>query len=490
MSNIKRSALLLTMLAFAAVFCSCGSSDYNDPSAGIELNEHYKDEDSFSIDASAAANYIRNDPALENIKGKTIYWLSNYDINPANNQDRSVALSLFEDEYGCKVEYINCDYESKFDVLASRILGGDPVDMFPYEWDAVPNGVVKDQYQPLDEYVDLDSEIWDGMRDVADMFVYKGSHYVIPYTISNPLLLTYRRSMCDENNLPDPYELYKEGKWDWDIFMDMMTEFVSGAESDETRYGINGWFGQALIQSTGETVINYDGEKFTNNIKSAAIENAENVMKDIMKQKLYNPEWQSYLIEDGSTLFFAMADWTLGESNVKNEPDPEMTSDGYVQSNDLMIVPFPKDPDADKYYLNCSFGAKMLVKNSENCDAVGAYIKCERLAAIMEEYKQDIRSKALIPNVSAAGVMKGYITAEQYDALCEYTDAAKITPVMDFGYGMGTRMYSDGEYTYETRGIMDNITSALLNGDRDSWAVVRDEWSPVIDEILSDFNSK
>ena len=72
----------------------------------------------------------------------------------------------------------------------------------------------------------------------------------------------------------------------------------------------------------------------------------------------------------------------------------------------------------------------------------------------------------------------------------EYKDPSNITPVFDFGYGMGSRMYGDGEYTYETRGVMDNLTSALLNGEKDSWAVLRDEWAAVIDEVLSDFNSK
>lgn len=80
------------------------------------------------------------------------------------------------------------------------------------------------------------------------------------------------------------------------------------------------------------------------------------------------------------------------------------------------------------------------------------------------------------------------MTEEQYDALCEYSDPENITPVFDFGYGMGSRMLDDGEYTYDTRGIMNNITTALLNGDKDSWAVVRDEWSSVIDEIIKEYN--
>ena len=489
MQKHRRITAALLILLLAAMLPACGSDNSSSqPSSGEESVQNKTD--AYEADVSLAADYIRNDPELENVKGKTIYWLSYYDINPSDNQDRSVALSLFEDEYGGKVEYISCTSENKFDILASRILGDDPVDMFPYEWEALPNGVVKEQYQPLDDYIDLEDDMWKGMEDIIDMYEYKGSHYVVPYCISSPLLITYSRSMCEENGLPDPYELYKEGKWDWDTFMDMMKDFKANEQAGETRYGINGWFGQAMIQSTGETVIRYDGEKFSSNIKSAAIESAENVMEEIMQQGLYDPTWYGYFNDNGSTLFFAMADWALSDSNIKNNPEPVVNAEGFVEKSDLMIVPFPKYPEADKYYINCNFGAKMLVKNSQNGAAVGAYIKCERLAAITDEYRSSAKQKALIPNIDSSGVLNGYITKEQYDALCEYTDSKNISPVFDFGYGMGTRMYSVGDYTYETRGIMDNITSALLNGDKDSWAVIRDEWSPVVDEIVAEYNSK
>lgn len=488
MNSLKRLLSLALILLLSAVFSACGSGSSSE--AGSSNSEFYKKTNEYSTDVSFVSDYVKNDPALKDVQGKTIYWLSYYDVNPSNNQDRSVALSIFEDEYGGKVEYISCTSENKFDVLASRILSGDPIDMFPYEWDALPNGVVKDQYQPLDDYINFDDEIWDGMENVLDMYKYRGKHYVVPYNICNPLILTYSRSMCEENGLPDPYELYTKGQWNWDTFMDMMTSFSGNAAEGETRYGINGWFGQAMIQSTGETVINYDGEKFSNNIKSESIESAENVMEDIMRCGLFDPVWHGYLNDDGSTLFFAMADWALGDSNVLNDPEPEINEEGFVESNDLMIVPFPKDPDAGKYYINCSFGGKMLVKNSENGAAVGAYIKCERLASITEEYAESSKQKSLIVEKNEAGAIKKYVTEEQYDALCEYVDPKNITPVFDFGYGMGSRMFGDGEYTYETRGIMDNISTALLNGDKDSWAVIRDEWSSVIDEILADYNNK
>ena len=51
-------------------------------------------------------------------------------------------------------------------------------------------------------------------------------------------------------------------------------------------------------------------------------------------------------------------------------------------------------------------------------------------------------------------------------------------------------MNGDGDYTYETRGVMNNLTQALLEGDShvDSWATLRDSWTGVIDEEVKRFN--
>ena len=57
--------------------------------------------------------------------------------------------------------------------------------------------------------------------------------------------------------------------------------------------------------------------------------------------------------------------------------------------------------------------------------------------------------------------------------------------------GMGKTMYGDGEYTYETRGVMNNLMDALLSypDSVDSWAVLRDNWSSTIDAELEKFNA-
>ncbi|MCD7800453.1 MAG: extracellular solute-binding protein [Ruminococcus sp.] len=464
------ASIMALSMVFSLTACSGGDSSSTN-NGDVTTAERTKEEDEVTV-ADLSDKYAND----VDISGQEIVWLAYYDINPSNNDDRSVALTLFEDTYGGKIKWVQTTSATKFDDLANMIISGDQVDMFPYEWDCLPNGVYKNQYEALDDYINLDDELWSGVKDMAESLSYNGQHYVIPYAISDPVCIQYSRTLMDEEGLDDPYELYQKGEWDWDAFMSMMEEFVNNADDGEERFGINGWFGQALVQSTGKTIVTYDGTTFTNNITDPQIEKAELLLQQISQEGLYDQSWKSYFPEDGLTLFYAMGGtWSLGESNGKN-PD-----------GDIMIVPFPKDPDADNYYACANFAAKMLVKNSQMGDAVATYIKCERIAQVEEQYKETAKQKALIQTQDSSGNVIKFITEEQYDAFQTYVNN-DIVPVFDYGFGMGSRMYGDGDYTYETRGVMNNLMEALLNGEVSTWAELREAWSSVVDTEIENYN--
>lgn len=475
MKNINFKKIIAGIMSISMMFslgaCS-GSSDGGSTDGDTTTTAgRTKEEDEVTV-ADLGEKY----PNDVDISGQEIVWMADYDINPSNNDDRSVALTLFEDTYGGKVKWIQTTSATKFDDLANKIMSDEQVDMFPYEWSCLPNGVYKDQYEPLDDYINLDDDLWSDVKYMAESLVYNGKHYVIPYAISDPVCIQYSRELMQEEGLDDPYELYQKGEWTWDTFMDMMEKFVNNADDGEERFGINGWFGQAVVQSTGKTIVTYDGSKFANNITDPQIEKAELLLQQIAQENLYDPSWKSYFPEDGLTLFYAMGGtWSLGESNGKN-PD-----------GDIMIVPFPKDPDADKYYACANYAAKMLVKNSQKGDAVATYIKCERIAQVEDQYKETAKQKALIQTQDAKGNVIKYITEEQYDAFQKYVEQ-DISPVFDYGFGMGSRMYGDGEYTYETRGVMNNLMEALLNGEVNTWAELREAWSSVVDTEIETYN--
>lgn len=431
-------------------------------SSAVSCSDAKKGKDSAVSGSVNTDDVTTAEPEPDNME---ITWVADYDLNPQKGGERSTALALFEDVYGGKINYVKTNPDEKYGTLDYLIMTGSQVDMFPYDDASFPDGIIREQFEALDPYFDImgmDEGIWDDMKDVIDSFAYKGQHYVIPYDISDPFILTYSRKLMQSEGLEDPYKLYTEGKWTWDTFREMMEKFT-GTQTGASRYGIGGWFGRALLASTGHTVIGFDGSSFTNNISDPEIEKAENFMKDIASKQLYRNDWLSCFPSDHSTLFYGMGEWSLGDST---KYDPE---------GDIMAVPFPKAPDADRYYISCGYKAKMLAKYSPKGRAVAAYIKCERLAASEEKFR--------------AARKPANVTDEQYAMLCELRDPAKAVPVFDWGYGMGERMNSNGDYNFDSRGVMNNIDTVLLTGEGPvgSWAELRDKLKGTIDSELKKY---
>ncbi|MBQ6034119.1 MAG: extracellular solute-binding protein [Ruminococcus sp.] len=456
MSDFKR--IVAAFLAVGTVFSAASCSKKNTKTSSEKANDsavttQKKSDDSEPVTAPGSMDIV---------------WLSDYDLNPEGGQHSS-ALSIFEDVYGGSIQFVSVSPEEKFTKLDQMIKSGDEVDMFPYDMSVFPEGVLKDRFQPLDPYfseMGVDEGMWKDMSAVIDKFAYKGKHYVVPFSVSEPQLITYSRKLMKDGGMDDPYTLYKDGKWDWNAFNNMINKF-SESEDSLHHFGISGFCGRAMLASSGKTVVGFDGEKFTNNIKDGEIAKAEGIMRDLQSRWLYNKSLNGAFRTDMSTLFYASSDLTLATSNRIN---PEA---------DLMIVPFPKSPDADKTYIACDYDARMLVKGSKKGKAVATYLKCERLAASDEKFMAKKKEQALKT-----------MTEEQYNALQEYISTAKANPVVDLGYGMGEKMLKNGDCNFDTRGAMDNITSALLEGGAPvgSWEELRDRMSPVIDEEIKKYN--
>ncbi|MCR5718002.1 MAG: extracellular solute-binding protein [Oscillospiraceae bacterium] len=459
LTRLLAGVLCLAMLTTAA---GCNKEKHTSPDSSATE----------TADVSAEVSQETGETALT-IDPNTIYWVADYDLNPAAGQEQSTALAMFEKQYNAKVEWIPATAENKYDILMQRVNTSEPVDMFPFDINTMPDGVSRELFDPLDDYMDLNDSVWDGVRDAIDMFAYAGKHYVVPYSVSDPLVLTYSRKLCKENGFDDPYTLYQQGKWDWNTMMDMMKQF---ADKESGNYGIAGWFASGLLHSSGQAVIGFDGNQFTNNIEHAEIGAAEGVLADIAKQGLYDATWYNHYPTSNKVLFYSMGDWALGASNAKN-PDA-----------DIMVVPFPKSPNISEYYYSGGYNAKMLAADSEKGALVASYILCERMAAVNEEYQKTAKQEALTPVKNSLGETVGVVTEEQYDAIQQYQDSAK--PLYEFGLGMGGMMYTNGAYTYETRGIMNNIFDGLLlyPDTGDTWEDLRDTLSPLIDMELDEYN--
>ena len=457
MNNSKRlsaAVIAVCTVLSSAVSCSSKKKDSSNKQPVTEAQTSDDNNDILGSDAEPSENM-------------EITWLADFDLNPVEGEQRSVALSLFEDVYGGKINYVYAAPEEKYSTLSAMIDSGETVDMFPYEAGIFPDGVLRGYFAPLDPYFEelgMDSGIWDEMSPVTDMLAYNGQHYVMPYSISDPVLVTYSRKLMQSEGIDDPRKLWQEGKWDWNA-MKSMTEKFRANNPDASRYGINGWYGQAAINSTGHTVVGFDGSALKNNIADPEVAKAIGLINDVSANSWYNGTYHDTFPSDFNSLFFVSGSWTLGISNAAN---PEA---------DLMIVPFPKSPDTDKNYVSCNFNSRLLVNGSDKGSAVAAYLRCERLAASETKYKNAAKAEATAVRKNQSGSFRSFITEEQYDALMEYTDLSKVTPVLEFGNGM-------------EKSMADNVMSRITDTSREKdWEAEKKELSPAIDAEIAKYNS-
>lgn len=160
MKKNKQILSFLTALLLISTTTACSnenvSNDANQTSATTEqtsakeLNEEEK--------AVVAEIDIGDDEELQN---GTVKWLSFWDLNPANGKPKSIELELFETKYGGKIEYVPTTYETRFNDLSTLVLGGTSPDLFPAaDLDTFPGKAVAGMFDPFDDYLDFESDLW------------------------------------------------------------------------------------------------------------------------------------------------------------------------------------------------------------------------------------------------------------------------------------------------------------------------------------------
>lgn len=447
-NNLKRitSALLAATIVFGATACN-NDSTAETTTADADGNTAATEADTTATEADDTATEASSD-------SMDLVWMSHYDLNPTEGQERSAELAMFEDQFGGSITYEATTWDNRFDDLAAAIISGQSPDLFPYEWIAFPNGVMKNQYKAVDEIVDFTDPLWSGMAAAAEGFVYNGKHYVAPITIIESLLLIYDKRIVEDEGYDDPYELYQAGEWDWDALKSILSKFC---DNGDDRIGLVNAFGRAIVQSTGETFVTYENGEFINNIHSPNIDRAQAFLSELAKEGLTgNGEYvdPAQALKDGKILFVGSGNWDIKNCLRASE-------------NQAFAVPMPQDPQADKYYGAENLQATMWVQGSNKTLGVKTWFECNRTVATDPEY-QETAKQTLMANNSW--------TEEIYNAVMSCRDEATVNWVFDYGYGVSDSLSKTIEDLYN-----------ICCFDRDTntgWANIRDTYSGVIDGEL------
>ncbi|MBO5266005.1 MAG: extracellular solute-binding protein [Ruminiclostridium sp.] len=354
----------------------------------------------------------------EKLENGTIKFLSSWDINPADGKPKQVSLEMFETNYGGKIEYIPCTWESRYEALGKMIAAGDSPDMFSAgDLDCFPQGAVSKMFLPLDDYVDFDSELWAPMKEVNDQFMFKDKHYVGATSTDAGVVMIYNQKTIDENGLADPAKLLEEDNWTWDTFYDMMIAFC---DRTNEKYAVDGWwFEGAISLTTGVPYVGMKDGKIVQNLDDPMIEQVQRFMYNMKKQDLPFPKseygWQIHPenIANGKTLFYPCGIWALYVTDLSD----------FGEMDEIRFVPMPRCPYADAHYLPTAINGFTLCSGAKNPEGVAAYLDCLMLC----------RDNEVALEIEQAQIFEDYKwTPEMYDMLLKTREMTEQHPVIEF----------------------------------------------------------
>lgn len=422
-----------------------------------------------AVRKAIAENVSDSELLTGGLENKTIKWLSPWDINSSNNEGKSTPAFLvaFEERYGGKIEWYQCTHDERYDQLAKAINGDEGIDFFyAGDLDAFPKGAVRQMFIPSDDYIDYDSPLWDGVRELNDSFIWNGSHYITATRIAGDNCgVIYNRKTVREAGLEDPAELYRKGEWNWNTFENMLNKFVDPANQ---RYGIDGWwFEFGLMATSGVTAVSMENGRLINNLSDPAMERVQNWIYN-----LYNNDYIAIGSEDygwnakpayigeGKTLFYPCGLYQF-----------YMKADEWKRTfgDEVFFVPMPKDPDSDEYYIPVGMEAYAFVKGGKNPEGVARFLECKRFVL------DDAETLAI-----ADKQMKddyGW-TDEMFEMKESMQSLAEKNPVIDLSKGVSADC---GE-------LLDNSLRLTARGT--PWSETYDSINAVVDKYIEEVNSE
>lgn len=497
---MKRSRYVLTGMLAAGMMISLTGCYEERPA--YSTSSYYASSSEDSAGTSVVTTTYDTDPAVIEVVGggaaaslddpdlevtRRLKWMAWWDID-----ETTAAAEMFKVAYGIPeegddpasegriFEYIKVAYDDRYDKLTEAIQSGNSPDLFPFEMRDFPYGVVEGRYQPVDKILNLNGSKWDAARGVLDQFRLNGRYYCAVYEVSFDSLLYYRKSVIEEAGLQDPRALFENGKWTWDTFLDMAREFQ---KTGDGKYVIEGYNSENdFLVSTGTPLIGNNGTKLVNNMYSADVERAMDFLSTLQKEDLRYPfhELNSWNVNikawaQGDILFYGNGGmWEFEDDHGLNR---------YVEKfgwepDDICVVPYPKDPKADKYYHMMKNDAYMWCKGSTNSNGVAAWIDCNI-------------TSSLDPAVKAASMnqIKEKNGWSDYNLDFIYSQTAldgtsRLTPVFDFKNGIG----ADIADASKSNSAVESVTkSVYLTGTR-TYDKVREEKYSIINDRVDEIN--
>lgn len=394
--------LLCIVLVTGATACNPAPEDATPTSAPAENTPTAAPTETPLAMVATSTGTMVPAPSNFDFKDKKLYGLGT-----GGGADAEIIEKTMKDLYGVELVKIEYTSETVAEVLQSRIAAGERTDVMGYA--LFPDYAFQGLCQPVDGMIDYTLDITKRNADTFEKYMFDDKHWAFVMDSIATSNIFYNKKFFTDNNLPTPRDYYEKGEWTWDTLLDLAKKLTVDENKDGTPevYGLTScnWHTARLAFTTGQNVIDYDGKNFISNIDNPAYARSFQFMFDLFyTNKVTDPNrdvaYTQTIFNRGQTPMLMISSWMgingLFLAKIKNQ--------------DLLgYVPYPKDPQSDKYYVSGTNVMFMLPAGSENVDAAKAWI----YSASLYFYEQNVPgtpsyilkrddAKAKIPNLTDA----------------------------------------------------------------------------------------
>ncbi len=184
---------LVTLMIFALVGCGGKKREI------VEVT--LSTEDSEAI--LAAAGITLPDAEAVAAAGSTVQWFSWSDWLHNYDEDEIVNTGFwtFKEKYGCEIEWIECVYNTRFDELATLVLGGNAPDSYPgVDAAGFPYYCLKGVFADVNPYINFDDPLWADVKPFVDnYFSMGGERFLIATEVGYENVCIYNRRVMEEH---------------------------------------------------------------------------------------------------------------------------------------------------------------------------------------------------------------------------------------------------------------------------------------------------
>lgn len=449
-----KKALLTFAMIIAMVFStSCYSIfRYNDVVTDVHTVEHQDN----SITVDYDSNMIKDSGVVS--------YLATSDNAELNEE----CIELFSSLYNGSIEINYVPDNNLYESLSLMSKNDNSPDIVKNDSKTFPYGIYNNYFEKLDEFIDLDSDVWIDMKDTAEKFKYKGNIYYVPQKISSNNVLAYDYYLFNSYEIADPYEIYLENKWDWKQFESTLNLHKNKVPDSK---GVINFSIYEFVSTTGQKLVDFKDDNIFSNINNDDIDRAL-MQVEVLRE-------QGYLSTDIIPIEDSFTSENIAFYNMSiNEYEETMRESG----SEIRFVPYPKSDLTDVKYISGTTEGFLIPKGAKNLKGAVDWIVLNRL------YITNPQNIALKEKQALEGIYPDV----------ESDSSQSLKNWKGHMYQLSKNLVNPNEFTliFENIGGVSFELDSYLDEkkvfyqqehDYQSWNENREEYNNKLEEILKDY---